>query len=87
MSPKHLIRLLNCCLEVSRVPTYLVTYTDNSQFIKLLKEKEGPSTKNGLCLRLIFCEFLAASTCIVLARAEDRVEQNVSAARHVCCER
>lgn len=85
MSPKHLIRLLNCCMEVSRVPLYRMIYTDKLQFIKLLKDINGSNTNNNLCLRLMICEFLATSTCIVLARAEDKVGQNVGAALRIYC--
>ncbi|KAH7398979.1 meiosis protein SPO22/ZIP4 like-domain-containing protein [Phaeosphaeria sp. MPI-PUGE-AT-0046c] len=73
MSPSHLVRLLGVCTE----------------FIKLLKDQD--STNNGGCLslRLVFCEFLAACTYVILARAEDNAEislQNYLEARKHCQE-
>jgi hypothetical protein len=47
------------------------------QFIKLLKEKDQ-SMEGDLCLRLVFCEYLAACTYTTLARAEDATDQCVS---------
>ncbi|KAH8730487.1 meiosis protein SPO22/ZIP4 like-domain-containing protein [Phaeosphaeriaceae sp. PMI808] len=58
MAPIHLVRLLNTCIE----------------FIKLLKEQSTLGNEGDLCLRLVFCEFLAACTYTTLARAEDNTE-------------
>ena len=48
------------------------------QFIKLLREQDRSGAEGDLCLRLVFCEFLAACTYTTLARAEDNIEQCVS---------
>ena len=48
------------------------------QFIKLLKEEDLSGAEGDLCLRLVFCEFLAGCTYTTLARAEDNIEQCVS---------
>ncbi|CAN9168411.1 unnamed protein product [Alternaria alternata] len=61
MPPGSLVRLLSCCIE----------------FIKLLKGKTQPEADGDLCLRLVFCEFLAACTYTTLARAEDNTEQSI----------
>ncbi|KAI4675119.1 uncharacterized protein J4E88_008023 [Alternaria novae-zelandiae] len=61
MSPGLLVRLLGCCTE----------------FIKLLQEKTQPNPDGDLCLRLVFCEFLAACTYTTLARAEDNTKQSI----------
>lgn len=58
MSPNHLVRLLNACVE----------------FIKIMKEQEDSDSTGDLSLRLVFCEFLAACTYTTLARAEDNIE-------------
>ncbi|KAH3908764.1 hypothetical protein HBH56_171760 [Parastagonospora nodorum] len=58
MSPRHLVRLLHTC----------------SEFIKILKEKNGLGSSGDLCLRLVFCEFLSACTYTTLARAEDNTQ-------------
>ncbi|KAF1940662.1 SPO22-domain-containing protein [Clathrospora elynae] len=59
MPPSHLVKLLNCCTE----------------FIKLLKEQDQAKAEGDLCLRLVFCEYLAACTYTTLARAEDNNKQ------------
>jgi hypothetical protein len=64
MPPGLLVRLLSCCAE----------------FIKLLRDKTRPNANGDLCLRLVFCEFLAACAYTTLARAEDNTEQSVSRA-------
>ncbi|KAI4944815.1 hypothetical protein J4E91_008503 [Alternaria rosae] len=61
MPPGLLVRLLGCCTE----------------FIKLLKEKTQLDSDGDLCLRLGFCEFLAACTYTTLARAEDNTKQSI----------
>ncbi|KAI4712219.1 hypothetical protein J4E89_002485 [Alternaria sp. Ai002NY15] len=61
MPPGLLVRLLGCCTE----------------FIKLLKEKTQPNPDGDLCLRLVFCEFLAACTYTTLARAEDNIKESI----------
>jgi hypothetical protein len=48
------------------------------QFIKLLQEQNKSGTEGDICLRLVFCEFLAACTYTTLARAEDNTESCVS---------
>lgn len=48
------------------------------QFIKLMKEHDKSDGASDLCLRLVFCEFLAACTYTTLARAEDNTESCVS---------
>ncbi|KAF1916890.1 meiosis protein SPO22/ZIP4 like-domain-containing protein [Ampelomyces quisqualis] len=58
MPPVLLVRLLNAC----------------TGFIQLLRAQSQPSTEGDLCLRLVFCEFLAACTYTTLARAEDNIE-------------
>jgi len=82
MPPAFLIRLLDCCVEVHDVFNHLANHTDKPQFIKLLKGKDHSKAEEDLCLRLVFCEFLAACTCITLARAEDNIEHNVSPVWH-----
>jgi hypothetical protein len=77
MPPARLVKLLSCCTEVGLSIRFEVGNADKSQFIKLLKEKDQ-STEGDLCLRLVFCEFLAACTYTTLARAEDANEQRVS---------
>ena len=64
MPPGLLVRLLSCCAEL----------------IKLLRDKTRPNANSDLCLRLVFCEFLAACAYTTLARAEDNTEQSVSRA-------
>ena len=78
MAPNHLVRLLNACTEVQRHFTVSPFVADWCQFIKLLKEGDQPGTTGDLCLRLVFCEFLASCTYTTLARAEDNVESCVS---------
>ncbi|KAF1835983.1 SPO22-domain-containing protein [Decorospora gaudefroyi] len=58
--PAFLVKLLNCCIE----------------FIKLLKEKDHQASEGDLCLRLVFCEFLATCTYTTLARAEEHIPQS-----------
>ncbi|KAH7090298.1 meiosis protein SPO22/ZIP4 like-domain-containing protein [Paraphoma chrysanthemicola] len=58
MAPNHLVKMLNACTE----------------FIKLLKDQDQAGQEGDLCLRLVFCEFLAACAYITLARAEDNME-------------
>ncbi|KAF1852174.1 SPO22-domain-containing protein [Cucurbitaria berberidis CBS 394.84] len=59
MAPNLLVKLLNSCTE----------------FIKLLKGQNQSGAEGDLCLRLVFCEFLAACTYTTLARAEDNTAQ------------
>ncbi|KAF2036041.1 SPO22-domain-containing protein [Setomelanomma holmii] len=58
MRPDNLVSLLGTCTE----------------FIKLLNEQSDEVAKGDLCLRLVFCEFLAACTYTTMARAEDNIE-------------
>lgn len=62
MAPKDLVRLLSTCTE----------------FIKLLRDQDKPDNEGDLCLRLVFCKFLAACTYTTLARAEDNAQQCAS---------
>jgi hypothetical protein len=48
------------------------------QFIKLIQEHNKSGTEGDICLRLVFCEYLAACTYTTLARAEDSIEICVS---------
>jgi hypothetical protein len=75
--PNLLVRLLDCCTEVSLDRHFCSNNADKVQFIKLLIEKDQ-STESDLCLRLVFCEFLAACTYTTLARAEDNTAESVS---------
>jgi hypothetical protein len=59
IAPKQLVRLLGACIE----------------FVKLLQEQKESGTEGDICLRLVFCEFLAACTYTTLARAEDNTER------------
>ncbi|KAL6711348.1 sporulation-specific protein 22 [Coniothyrium glycines] len=59
MSPMSLVRLINSCIE----------------FIKILRDVDTTSAEGDLCLRLVFCEFLAACAYTTIARAEDNIEQ------------
>ncbi|KAL2351922.1 meiosis protein SPO22/ZIP4 like-domain-containing protein [Cryomyces antarcticus] len=56
--PGTLIRLLRSCI----------------QFAELLQKDFPHDPSDDPALRLLFCHFLAASACIVLARAEDNIE-------------
>lgn len=55
--------------------TYLVKLID-------LLQKAGEQEDHGLLNRLLLCRFLAASTLVVLARAEDNIERAVSHQKH-----
>lgn len=57
---------------------FLHTSANGIQFIILLNEQAKPDVQGDLCLRLVFCKFLAACTYATLARAEDNVESCVS---------
>jgi hypothetical protein len=80
MPPGLLVKLLNCCTEVIPLICFCASSTNRPQFIKLLKEK-GQLAEGDLCLRLVFCEFLAACTYTTLARAEDNTQLSVN---HTC---
>jgi hypothetical protein len=78
MPPDLLVKLLSCCTEVGLFFADCATNTDKLQFIKLLRGKDQSDTEGDLCLRLVFCEFLAACTYTTLARAEDNTQLSVS---------
>jgi hypothetical protein len=77
MPPGLLVKLLHCCTEVGLPHFPSASNADKPQFIKLLKWKDQSNTEGDLCLRLMFCEFLAACTYTTLARAEDNTQQSV----------
>ncbi|KAH7075854.1 meiosis protein SPO22/ZIP4 like-domain-containing protein [Paraphoma chrysanthemicola] len=63
---------LKHCAEMA--PNHLVKMLNAcTEFINLLKDQDQPG-QGDLCLRLVFCEFLAACAYMTLARAEDSVE-------------
>lgn len=79
MPPRSLVKLLSVCVKV-RSDRILSPghYLQVAQFIRLLKEQNGEGATGDLDLRLAFCEYLAASTYITMARAEDGQEVYVS---------
>jgi hypothetical protein len=79
MPPNLLVKLLDCCTEVSLDRHICANNADKVQFIKLLIEKDQ-STESDCCLRSVFCEFLATCTYTTLARAEDNIAESVSPA-------
>jgi hypothetical protein len=62
----------NCTLRSSEPQTH----ADTVKFIDLLRQAGEKDT--NLLGRILLCRFLATSTLIVLARAEDNIEKSVS---------
>ncbi|TKA58186.1 hypothetical protein B0A49_06961 [Cryomyces minteri] len=61
----------NLCLK------YCSDIHPGNLFAELLQNNFPPDPSDGPALRLLFCHFLAASACVVLARAEDNIEFSV----------
>lgn len=75
-TPEQTLRLVQSCLKVSRAVLEL-SILMITQFIGLYSATTDPNMTTDLSLRRLFCNFLCGSLLIMLARCEDKIENQL----------
>lgn len=83
-APAKTLRLVQVCLRVSLAHDYYCPLLTISQFLALYPADIEASVAADLALRRLFCDFLSGSLLTVLARGEDKIQDQVYRSMFVC---